>query len=75
MIKVSDEMEWNDVLRTAWSGARYTAERLQEEGKGEEFMELVNELYPDGIDRTALNDLMWFDSDWIYESLGMAAED
>lgn len=27
MIKVSDEMEWNDVLRTAWSGAKDTAER------------------------------------------------
>lgn len=75
MIKVSGEMEWNDVLRTAWSGAKYAAERLQGEGKGDEFMELIEELYPDGIDRTALNDIMWFDRDWIYESLGMAAEE
>lgn len=64
MIKVFDEMNWNDVFESAWSGAKYAAERLQEEGKGEEFMELIEELYPDGID-----------SDWIYESLGMAAED
>lgn len=75
MIKVSEAMNWNDVFTSAWSGARYAAERLQEEGKGEAFMDLVNELYPDGIDRTALNDLMWFDRDWIYESLGMAAEE
>lgn len=51
MIKVSDEMEWNDVLRTAWSGAKDTAERLQEEGKGDAFVELIDELYPDGISR------------------------
>lgn len=55
MITVFDEMNWNDVFESAWSGARYTAERLQEEGKGEEFMELVNELYPDGI-YTSLHD-------------------
>ena len=74
-MKVFDEMNWNDVFTSAWSGAKYAAERLQEEGKGDEFMELIEELYPDGIDRTALNDLMWFDSDWIYESIGMAAEE
>lgn len=75
MVKVSDEMNWNEVFKTAWSGARYAAERLQEEGKGEEFVDLIEELYPDGIDRTVLNDIMWFDRDWIYESLGMAAEE
>ena len=36
MVKVSDEMSWIEIYRTAWSGARYAAERLQEEGKGEE---------------------------------------
>ena len=75
MITVSEEMSWHDIYESAWSGARYTAERLQEEGKGDEFMGLIEELYPDGIGRTALNDLMWFDSDWIYESLGMTAEE
>ena len=75
MVKVSDEMNWNDVFTSAWSGAKYAAERLQEEGKGDEFMELIEELYPDGIDRVTLNDIMWFDRDWIYESLGMAAEE
>lgn len=28
------------------------------------------DLYPDGIDATALNDLMWFDFDWIKELVG-----
>ena len=75
MVKVSDEMNWNDVFTSAWSGARYAAERLQAEGKGEEFVELIGELYPDGIDRTTLNDIMWFDRDWIYKTLGMADEE
>lgn len=75
MIKVSGKMNWDEIYKAAWGGARYAAERLQEEGKGDEFMELIEELYPDGIDRTTLNDIMWFDRDWIYESLGMAAEE
>lgn len=75
MITVSEEMSWHDVYDSAWSGARNAADRLQDEGKEEAFVNLIEEIYPDGIDRTALNDLMWFNSDWIYESLGMAAED
>lgn len=42
--------------------------------KGNEFMQLVEELYPEGIDETELNDLLWFESDWIYESLGTVQE-
>ena len=34
-------------------------------------MNLIEEVYPEGIDRTALNDLLWFDDEWIYEMLGM----
>lgn len=74
-MKVFDEMNWNDVFASSWSGAKDTAERLQEEGKGDAFVELIEELYPDGISRVDLNDLMWFDRDWIYESLGMDAEE
>ena len=36
---------------------------------------LINELYPDGIDATTLNDILWFDSDWILESLGVKEEE
>lgn len=59
----------------AWSSAVDTKDRIIEEGKIEKFDSLIEELYPDGIDETTLNDLLWFESDWIYESLGILEED
>lgn len=71
-MKVFDEMDFNDILRTAWRGAVDTAERIEREGKGDEFCDMLEELYPEGISRVELNDLMWFDSDWIFETLGIS---
>lgn len=70
-MKVFDEMDWYDIYRTAWSGARDTVERIEDEDKGDEFVSLIEEVYPEGIDRTALNDILWFDDEWIFESLGI----
>lgn len=74
-MKVFDEMDWYDIYRTAWSGARDTVEKIEDEGKGDEFVSLIEELYPEGIDRTALNDILWFDDEWVFESLGIKEEE
>lgn len=59
----------------AWSGATETKDRIIEEGKAEEFESIINELYPDGINETGLNDLLWFESELIYETLGITDEE
>lgn len=59
----------------AWSGAVDVQNRIIEEGKEEAFERLIDELYPDGIDETHLNDLLWFDTEWVYEQLGIKDED
>ena len=74
-MKVFDEMNFNDILRTAWSGAVDTAERIEREDKGDEFCAMLEELYPEGISRVELNDIMWFDSDWIFECLDIKDEE
>ena len=66
---IREEMDFEDIRRTAWSGAVATADRIEEEGKGDEFMALLEEMYPNGMDRTELHDLMWFDSEWIFENI------
>lgn len=58
----------------AWSGAVSTRDRIIEEDKADEFKMLIEELYPDGIDETQLNDILWFDSDWVFEKLGINDE-
>ena len=57
-----------------WSGAETTAQRIWEEQGSEGFDQLeaiLEDLYPDGIDETDLNDLLWFDADTVYEWLGI----
>lgn len=58
----------------AWSGAKETQERIINENKEEEFDQLIEELYPDGLDETQLNDILWFEEDWIFEQLGIEEE-
>jgi hypothetical protein len=59
----------------AWSGAIDTKDRIINEGKAEDFDNLIEELYPDGLSETALNDLLWFEDEWIFESLGIEDEE
>ena len=60
----------------AWSGAVETKQAILNANKGDEFDSLIEELYPDGIDETQLNDILWFEEDWIFENLGInQAED
>lgn len=54
-----------------WSGAKETKQTILDNNKESEFETLIEELYPDGIGETRLNDILWFESDWLYESLGI----
>lgn len=59
----------------AWSGAVDTQKRIIDEGLCDEFDSLIEELYPDGLTDTQLNDILWFEEDWIFESLGISDEE
>lgn len=58
----------------AWSGAVDTKKTIINQGKEEEFNDLMEELYPDGLTETGLNDLLWFSDDWVYEMLEIEEE-
>lgn len=58
----------------AWSGAVDTKNTIIDNDKMEDFEALIDELYPDGLSETQLNDLLWFDSEWVFESLGIEIE-
>ena len=59
----------------AWSGAVSTKNLIIHLGLEEEFEELINELYPEGLTDTQLNDILWFEEDWILENLGVEVEE
>ena len=54
-----------------WSGAVDTYTRIDNEDKLDDLEFLLNDLYPDGIEETQLNDLLWFESEWLFECLGI----
>ena len=57
-----------------WSGAKYLAEKLTEE-ECDIIEELLEELYPDSMEETEVNDFFWFDGDTIAQALGYEDED
>ena len=67
----------NQTLRNfdAWSGAVDTKQTILDNGMEQDFEQLIEELYPDGLTDTQLNDLLWFDSEFIFDSLGINEEE
>ena len=59
----------------AWSGAVDTLEKIKKAGKCDELEAILEDLYPDGMSETQLNDLLWFEDDWIFEMLGISEEE
>ena len=45
----------------AWSGAKDTQAAIIEAGKDEDFEAFIEEMFPDGLTETRLNDILWFE--------------
>jgi len=58
-----------------WSGAVDTFNRIKEAELLSELESQLEELYPEGMTDTELNDLLWFDEESVYEWLGMTTEE
>ena len=54
-----------------WSGAVSTWDELETYDKIEELESNLDELYPDGMSETDLNDLLWFEPELVYEWVGL----
>ena len=73
-ITVKRELDFYDLQDECWSGALDTLRTISENDKKEELMSLLaldcfsgNEI----PDLTDINDLLWFDSEWVFEMLGI----
>lgn len=52
-----------------WSGAKDTVKYLTDR-ELEQIEAILEELNPDGMEDTQINDIFWFEEDWIAEMLG-----
>ena len=59
----------------AWAGAIETKNLILDAGLEEEFESIIEQCSPEGISETNLNDLLWFDSEWILKMLGIEEEE
>ena len=53
------------------AGAKDTWELILKNNKLEEFDKILEDMFPDGIKSSDLNDLCWFEKDWVLEQLGI----
>lgn len=52
-----------------WAGATYTMETLTC-SELDTLQNAIEDIYPDGLSTTGVNDILWFETDWIAELLG-----
>lgn len=72
-MKITSEMSLKNFK--AWAGGKVTLNKLIELDKCDELEFILDDLYPDGLTETELNDILWFDDEWIYETLGIEEEE
>ena len=58
-----------------WEGAVDTFDRIKRAGKLPELENLIDELYGGEINEDELNDTLWFEADWVLETLGVEDDD
>lgn len=59
----------------AWSGAVETKEAIVNAGKCDEFDSYIEEIYPDGLTDTQLNDMLWHESEYMLYLMGISEDD
>lgn len=65
--------DFQELKENSWSGAIATLETIEEHGKEDELMNWLDCEYDENnpIDETELNDLLWFEDEYIFEELGI----
>lgn len=58
----------------AWSGGKAVIDRLTIE-ECDQLESILEDIYPDGMDEESINDLLWFDTEWVLEVLNIDEDD
>ena len=72
-ISVIEELSFDDLLKRCWSGAIDTLNTIRENNKEDEFLCLLDEIHNETPPTlTEVNDLLWFDTEFIFDKLGIS---
>lgn len=75
-MKIYKDYDFYDLMDACWSGAIDTLNTISENNKEEELMSLLSlDCFSDVPDITEVNDLLWFEDEWIFKMLGIDTDD
>ena len=69
---IKQDMYFNDLMNNCWSGAIDTLKTIEENGKEDELMQLLEDAFDECPDITRINDYLWFSDEDIFECLGIS---
>ena len=74
MAKVN--LKFNELKKLVWAGAVDNMLEIERAGKVDEFMNFLDEILDSdsSVDMIKVNDIIWFDFDYICESIGIETE-
>lgn len=68
-VTTSNDWDFDDIQNNACGNATNTLEEVQNHEKEEDLMELLDELYPDGVDEGELNNFLAQEDGYIFRNL------
>lgn len=68
-VTTSHDMDFDDIQNNTWGNATNTLEEVQNHGKENDLMELLDIVYPDGVDEVELNDFLGYEDAYIFQNL------
>lgn len=73
---IKDDYSFEDLTRHCWSGAIDTLKTIEENNMEEELIQLLDENFWNEIPTmTEVNDFLWFEDEYIFETLGINEEE
>lgn len=73
---IKNDMDFNDLMNNCWSGAVDTLKTIEENGKEDELITHLEEIFGSYFDNvptmTEVNDYFWFEDETIFEALGIS---
>lgn len=74
-VTTSNDMDFDDIYANAWGAAVDTLDIISNEGKENNLMMLLNELYTDGVEKCNLNDFLAYEDNYIFDALDINLEE
>lgn len=77
-MEVKRELDFYDLEKECWSGAEDTLKTVREHNMEDELMDFLESYFGEFGETptmTEVNDLLWFEDEWIFEQIGLEEED